>query len=119
MHGRRRTSSKQKNGNAGRNDRLIFRRDWNFVAVKFGGHGSVMVRRDCHLREKGGHAALRKVPVPSDNKSQLRRNHALIFTPTAPTRKRGTSYAYVSVTKFLGKSQRGKPERTGRYLCWT
>ncbi len=28
-----------------------------------------MVRRGCHLGEKGGHAALSKVPVPSDNKS--------------------------------------------------
>jgi hypothetical protein len=29
-----------------------------------------MVRRGCHLGEKGGHAALSKVPVRSDNKSR-------------------------------------------------
>jgi hypothetical protein len=50
--------------------RFVVRRDWNFAEVKFGGHRSVMVRRGCHLGEKGGHAALSKVPVPSDNKSQ-------------------------------------------------
>ena len=50
--------------------RFVVRRDWNFAEVKFGGHGSVMVRRGCHLGEKGGHAALSRAPVPSDNKSQ-------------------------------------------------
>jgi hypothetical protein len=48
--------------------RFVVRRDWNFAEVEFGGHGSVMVRRGCHLGKKGGHAALSKVPVPSDNK---------------------------------------------------
>jgi hypothetical protein len=49
--------------------RFVVRRDWNFAEVEFGGHGSVMVRRGFHLGKKGGHAALSKVPVPSDNKS--------------------------------------------------
>jgi hypothetical protein len=62
--------------------RFVIRRDWNLVEVEFGGRGSVMVRRGCHSGKKSGHAALSKVPVPSDNKSPVK-----MFRPRGPLQK--------------------------------